>query len=290
MNQNKPLVIIAGPTASGKTSLAIDLAEKFGGEIICADSRSIYKGADIGTAKATSKDRARVPHWGLDLVNPGDYFSVADFKKYADKKIIEIHKRGNIPFLVGGTGLYIDAVIFNYQFGKEVNVVERTTLNQMSLDQLYELCKTNHIKLPENFKNKRYVIREIEKNGMDTSKDNKPKDNTIIVGITTEKSILRSKIESRVEQLLEDGVVNEAKTLGEKYGWENEALKSNAYRIIKLYYAGLIDYTDIKIKNSILDWKLAKRQMTWFRRNLFIKWLNIEQAKEYISEQLAKHA
>ncbi|HUC96116.1 MAG TPA: isopentenyl transferase family protein, partial [Candidatus Saccharimonadales bacterium] len=100
-----PLVVIVGPTASGKTGLAIELAKQHRGEIICADSRSIYKGANIGTAKPSKAERANVPHWGLDLVNPGEYFSVADFKEYANKKISEIRSRGNVPFLVGGTGL-----------------------------------------------------------------------------------------------------------------------------------------------------------------------------------------
>src|SRR5680860_1408389 len=91
ITKKKPLIVIAGPTASGKTTLAVEISEQFGGEIICADSRTVYKGMDIGTAKPTSKDRERVPHWGLDLVNPGDYFSVADFKEYAQKKIKKIN-------------------------------------------------------------------------------------------------------------------------------------------------------------------------------------------------------
>lgn len=285
---NKPLIVIIGPTASGKTSLAIDLAEAYGGEIICADSRSIYKGSDIGTAKPTNDDRARVPHWGLDLVNPGDYFSAADFKKYAQDKIREIRSRGNVPFLVGGTGLYIDAIIFDYQFGKEVDVVERTTLNSMTLEQLYDYCLVYNVTLPENKKNKRYVIRAIEKKDSNVSKNKEPIINAIIVGITTPKERLRERIESRVEQLLENGVVDEAKLLSEKYGWENEALKSNAYKVSKLYLLDEIKYNDIKTQNSTLDWKLAKRQLTWFRRNPFIKWFSIDQAKKYISDRLAK--
>src|SRR5665811_890448 len=99
MVNNSPLIVICGPTASGKTLLAIELAEKFGGEIICADSRTVYRGMDIGTAKPTSTERVRVPHWGLDLVNPGDRFSSSDFKKYTLEQIDEIRCRGKIPFL-----------------------------------------------------------------------------------------------------------------------------------------------------------------------------------------------
>ena len=107
-----PLVVIVGPTASGKTALAIELAEQHNGEIICADSRTVYKYMDVGTAKPNQVEQARVPHWGIDLIEPGDYFSAADFKNYAVQKIEEIRGRGHIPFLTGGTGLYIDAVLF----------------------------------------------------------------------------------------------------------------------------------------------------------------------------------
>ena len=112
-----PLIVIIGPTASGKTSLAIRLAKKYRGEIICADSRTVYRGMNIGTAKPSLEEQQGVSHWGLDLVDPGDSFSVSQFKDYARQKIKEIRSRGNIPFLVGGTGLYIDSVIFDFQFG-----------------------------------------------------------------------------------------------------------------------------------------------------------------------------
>lgn len=114
---NAPLIAIVGPTASGKTSAAIRIAEKYGGEIICADSRTIYKEMNIGTAKPTSEECSRVPHWGLDLVSPNERYSVKDFQLYALEKIEDIRHRDKIPILVGGTGLYIDSVIFNFQFG-----------------------------------------------------------------------------------------------------------------------------------------------------------------------------
>ena len=121
-----PLIVIIGPTASGKTSLAIQLAKKYKGEIICADSRTVYRGMNIGTAKPSLEEQQGVSHWGLDLVNPGDSFSVSQFKDYACQKIKEVRSRGNIPFLVGGTGLYIDSVylIFNL----EVNPAKKREL------------------------------------------------------------------------------------------------------------------------------------------------------------------
>ena len=160
-----PLVVIAGPTASGKTGLAISLAERFNGEIICADSRTIYRGMDVGTAKPTANDQARVPHWGVDLVDPGDRFTAADFKEYANTKIADIRNRQKIPFLVGGTGLYIDSVIFDFQFGISPDEQVRYKLEQMSIEQLQDYCVKHNIKLPENSQNKRYIIRAIELGG-----------------------------------------------------------------------------------------------------------------------------
>jgi tRNA dimethylallyltransferase len=142
-----PLVVIVGPTASGKSALAIELAEQFGGEIICADSRTVYKGMDIGTAKPSLEDQARVPHWGLDLVDPNEPFSVADFQTYAFEKIADVRSRGKIPFLVGGSGLYIDAVIFEFKF-MEIDTALRAKLDKMSLEELHDYCIENNINLP----------------------------------------------------------------------------------------------------------------------------------------------
>jgi len=287
---SNPLVVIVGPTASGKTTLAIEISEQFDGEIICADSRTVYKGTDIGTAKPTDGEKKRVPHWGLDLVNPGDYFSVADFKLYAQKKIEEIRSRGKIPFLVGGTGLYIDAILFDYKFGEKADISKRRLLNAMTLDQLHGYCNKNNILLPENKQNKRYVVRTIERNGIVNSKMSNPIDNSIIVGITTEKTVLRTRIDSRIEQLFDNGVVDEAKKLGEKYGWDNEALKGNVYPLAHSYLLGDMTLSNMKIKLATIDWRLAKRQLTWLKRNPFIKWMSIDQAKLYLSDQLANYS
>jgi len=288
-NQGLPLIVIVGPTASGKTSSAIEIASRCNGEIICADSRSIYKNADIGTAKPTIVEQSIIPHWGLDLVEPGEYFSASDFKKYTDKKIAEIRSRGHIPLLVGGTGLYIDSVVFDYKFGSKVNEIFRSKLQQKTLDELYEYCKFNNISLPENYKNKRYVVRSIERNNEKLQRNNEPQNHTIIVGITTEKHILRSRIISRVDQLIENGVVDEAKKLGDTYGWNNESMKSNAYPLIHLYLNSEISLDDLKRKLVTLDWRLAKRQLTWFRRNRFIHWLSLDDVNTYLSDRLAIH-
>lgn len=282
-----PLVVIVGPTASGKSSLAIEVAKKFSGEIICADSRSVYKGMDIATAKPTISDQMTVKHWGLDLVEPNERFSVSDFKKYADKKIDEIKKRGHVPILVGGTGLYIDAVLFDYKFGTAVNEQLRTKLQHMSLEELHNYCIESSINLPDNYKNKRYVIRSIENADVKKQRNIIPKHNSIIVGITTDKISLRERIKERIEQQLENDVIDEAITLSNIYGWDYESMKSNIYQSIRLYVNGDISFDELRNKSVISDWRLAKRQMTWLKRNSFIQWLGIEDADGYLTEQLA---
>jgi tRNA dimethylallyltransferase len=282
-----PLVVITGPTASGKTALAIEVAEKFAGEIICADSRTIYTGMDIGTAKPTTEERARVPHWGLDLVRPGEYFSAADFKIYAEEKIKEIRSRGHLPLLVGGTGLYIDSVLFNYQFGPVVDVARRAELEKMSLEELYEYCEKNNIDLPENERNKRYVVRAVELKNVTVKRRNKPIDNCFVVGIDTDRDILRTRIRDRTEQLFGDNVVGEATILGKRYGWNNEAMTGNVYPLVRSYLEDRISLDEVKDKFTTLDWRLAKRQLTWLRRNPYIRWGSLFDTREYLFRLLA---
>jgi tRNA dimethylallyltransferase len=283
----RPLIVIVGPTASGKTDLAIKLAERFNGEIICADSRTVYRGMDIGTAKPSKVDQMRVPHWGIDIVDPDEHFNAADFKTYALQKMTEIRKRGHVPFLVGGTGLYIDAVIFDYTFGDKADEKLRKTLENMSLEELYDYCNKNNVILPENYKNKRYVMRAIEQKNINTKRRDDPIENTVIVGIATKSTTLRTRIENRSEQLFENGVVKEAKKLGEKYGWEYESMTGNIYRLCRDYLEGGVTLDEIKKKSFVQDWRLAKRQLTWLRRNPFIQWRSLDESREYLVSLLA---
>ena len=283
-----PLVVIAGPTASGKTGLAISLAKRFGGEIICADSRTVYKGMDIGTAKPIIAERDGIPHWGLDLVEPGERFTAYDFKQYADAKIEEIRARGHIPFLVGGTGLYIDAVVLEYEFADSLDGVLRGSLENKTLSELHNYCINNNITLPENYKNKRHVINAILRKSISVKSRFEPASNVIVVGITTEKEALLARIRKRAEQLFNDGVVEETITLGKKYSWEAEVLKSNVYRVVREYLFASMPQEEMINKTVLLDWQLAKRQLTWLKRNTFVKWLKLDEAELYIAKRLAK--
>jgi len=283
---NQPLVIIVGPTASGKSALAIDIARRFNGEIICADSRTVYKGMDIATAKPTREDQSIVPHWGIDLVGPDQHFSVAEFKYYADQKIVEIRKRGHVPLMVGGTGLYIDAVLFGYTFGAKPNTELRLKLQHMTLQELREYCNVYHINLPENDKNKRYIIRAIENTNLPKRRNTIPVYENIIVGITTDKVVLRDRITARIEQQLKNGVVEEAKKLGKKYGWDTEPMKSNIYPIVHAYIQNEISIEQLLTRACVIDWRLAKRQLTWLRRSSLIYWDTPEGLNTYIADRL----
>ena len=281
-----PLVVIVGPTASGKTALAIRLAKRYDGEVICADSRTVYRDMDIGTAKPTPEEQADVPHWGLDMVDPGQRFTAADFKQYALRKVAEIKARGRIPFIVGGTGLYIDGVLFDYEFGEGYDPTRRSQLEALTIEKLYDYCHDNNITLPGNDRNKRYIIRAIEQGSINRKRKTTPIEDTIVVGIATVRNELRTRMQHRSEQMLANGVVDEAIILGKKYGWKNQAMTGNVYPLVKSYLEGQITYDDIKDKNTTLDWQLAKRQMTWFRRNPYIYWGDGEQIYRYVASIL----
>lgn len=284
-----PLIVIGGPTASGKTALAIRLAQQCGGEIICADSRTIYCGMDIGTAKPTPEEQAAVPHWGLDLVMPGEPFSAAQFQQYAKQKIHEIRQRGGVPFLVGGTGLYIDAVVFDFQFGWAGDMAHRERLMAMGLTELTEYCHKNNIEMPENSQNKRYVVRAIERCNDNINRRSAPNKTTIVVGIATDKRVLRQRIERRAEQLFANGMVEEAVVLADQYGWDGEAMTGNIYPLARRYMRGEMNNDELVRQFIVSDWRLAKRQMTWLRRNPYIMWAELAAAEHYLSQILADH-
>ena len=281
-----PLIVIIGPTASGKTSLAIRLAKKYRGEIICADSRTVYRGMNIGTAKPSLEEQQGVSHWGLDLVDPGDSFSVSQFKDYARQKIKEIRSRGNIPFLVGGTGLYIDSVIFDFQFGAKYSKEKRANLQEMTISELQQYCVNHDVSLPENSKNKRYLIRAIERAGKKSSGLEVPLSNTIVVGITTGKQLLRQRITDRAKKMFKDGVVEETIGLANNTGWCNEAMTGNVYPIIKKLIEKEIDEDQAIREFIVSDVNLVKRQLTWFRRNPFIEWGDVHSCEQYLSRVL----
>jgi len=159
-------IYIVGPTASGKSDLGIQIAKELNGEIICADSRTIYKNLDIATAKPSLNERKEVKHWCLDVVEPNERYSAAQFKRDAQMAIKDILSRSKLPIIVGGSGLYIDGLLYDYEFGPLENEQLRSELELMTIEQLQEIITARNIEMPENNKNKRYLIRAIEQGGI----------------------------------------------------------------------------------------------------------------------------
>lgn len=288
VRSESPLVVIVGPTASGKTGLAIELASRLDGEIIAADSRTIYRGLTIGTAKPSLKERRGIPHWGFDLVDPGQRFTAVDFQEYARAKISEISSRGRLPILVGGTGLYVDAVIYNYGFPKmPPDYLERRgRLEGMTVDELLEYCMKHNVVVPSNDHNKRHIINNILRNSQSPIRSQRIGANIIVVGITTNKDILRQRIIGRVDAMFNGNVVKEYMDSVAEHGDSNEALTGNVYSVLRRMISGELTMDEAKQVLVTRDWQLAKRQMTWFRRNPDVVWLDLNEALDYISDRL----
>lgn len=266
-------VFIVGPTASGKSAVAIDLAKKLNGEIICADSRTVYRGLDVSTAKPTAKDRAEVPHWGLDLIEPNQRFSAADFKTYASERIADIQTRGKLPIIVGGTGLYINGLFFDYQFGPPADEQLRKKLESLDIKELQKIIADKNIEMPENAKNKRYLIRAIEQGGINRQK-NTPMNNSIIIGLNPGMQTLEKRIKSRSREMLKNGALQEAKRLFMQYGYDSPAASAPFFKAFAPHFIDGKNTEECLDRFVLNDRQLAKRQIAWFLRNPDIVWFD----------------
>ena len=259
-----PLIVILGPTASSKTAYAIQLARLIGGEVICADSRTVYRGMDIGTAKPTEPERAGVPHWGLDLIEPDQRYSLYDFQRYAMAKIAEIRQRQHVPLLVGGSGLYINSVIYDYRLaGGDYDPTTRAKLEKLPPDELRRLIVKRGVKLPRDPDNKRRLIRSLEGGGVSNNCGHLSRQ-TVVIGIAVDKEKLSQRISERAEQMLERGLVDETDRLIARYGMV-EPLRRNAYGVVAKYLTGQIYEAELIEQISTKDRQLAKKQLTWWR-------------------------
>jgi len=300
------IVAIVGITASGKTSLAIKLAQKFNGEIVSADSRQVYKEFDIGTAKpeghwmmlAGKKVFASggVPHHLIDFVDPKEDFSLADYKEIAVEKIKEILSRGKTPFLVGGTALYIKAVLENWDIPKAgPNQTLRKKLENKNIDELYNELKE---KDPEaaiitGEKNKRRIVRALEviyetgKKFSEQRKAENPIFDPIKIGMNISKENFLQNVSFRLKEMLRNGLIAEVNRLQRKYSWALSPMHSIDYQEFKDYLEGktTLDETKKLITKHHADY--ARRQMTWFKKDKSINWISSEEeAAKLISEFL----
>lgn len=313
----KPLIVILGPTASGKTDLAIKLAKKFNGEIVCADSRTIYKGMIIGTASPYQKNQKlkvksqnynsklkieeiqrpilinKIPHYLLHIIYPDQEFTVAQFKEIAIKIIKDIHRRKKIPFLVGGTGLYISAIVDNLKIprvkpDKRLRKKLEQQAKKYGINYLYKKLLRRD---PEaiNFvqkNNLRRVIRALEvclktkKPFSQLRQKGEPLFRVLQIGIKIPRQELYQRINQRVDQMIKMGLVNEVKQLARRYSFDLPSMSGIGYRQIGLYLQNkksLNEAIDL-IKRDTRHY--AKRQMTWFKRDKRIKWFNLNDFKK----------
>ena len=267
------LIVILGQTASGKTDLALKLAKQFGGEIIAADSRTVYKGMDIGTAKPTLLEREIVRHHLIDVVTPDQTFTVADFQRLANDAISNIASRGKLSFLVGGSGLYIDSVIYNFSFRRPGTTDTRQKLEELSVDELQAMLEEQNLPVPDNENNPRHLIRALETKG-EVPKRSGLRPNTLIIGLMKDRDVLESDIRRRVDTMLKAGFVDEVQHLSKHYGLDALALQAPGYKDFRLYLAGQISIDDARRQFVRSHLQYSKRQKTWFKRNKDINWIS----------------
>ena len=293
---NKPTVIvIAGPTASGKSNLAVELAKRINGEIISADSMQIYKDMDIGTAKITKEEMQGVKHYMLDFIAPNERYSVSSYKKQAEKCIEEILSRNKIPIICGGTGLYIDSLIYNIEFlEEEIDETYRNELNQIAesegLEKLYnmaiEIDPEAMQKISKN--DQKRIIRVLEiyhktgktKTQQDLeSRKNKVKYNYKVFAINMNRDVLYNRINIRVDKMINDGLVNEVKLILEKYAEFPTAMQGLGYKEVVDYLNEKLTKEEMIEKLKMETRRYAKRQLTWFKKNKETEW--IDRRKRY---------
>ncbi|UTR17113.1 tRNA (adenosine(37)-N6)-dimethylallyltransferase MiaA [Salipaludibacillus sp. LMS25] len=291
---HKPLVVLVGPTAVGKTALSIRLAKRFHGEIVSGDSMQVYRGMDIGTAKITHQEMAGIPHHMLDIVNPDDPFSVADFQAEAKRAINSLHNQNKLPLLVGGTGLYVNAVMYNYHFSEaQGDPVFRDKMEiyaqEHGKDALHNKLQTidpvSYRELHPN--NMRRVIRALEVYHLTgkplRSNENEPQSSSyspIVIGLTMERELLYDRINERVDMMVETGLFEEVEQLY-KAGYRHcQSMQAIGYKEIMAYYNGELTKEaaiDLLKRNSR---RFAKRQLTWFRNKMTIHWFNMTDERE----------
>ncbi|MDS9470661.1 tRNA (adenosine(37)-N6)-dimethylallyltransferase MiaA [Sporosarcina pasteurii] len=302
MKNKLDVLAIVGPTASGKTALSVELAKLLDGEIINGDSTQVYKGFDIGTAKITKDEMDGVPHHLFDTKEPTESFSVAEYQAEVRGWIKDIQARGKLPIIVGGTGLYIQSVLYDFRFTEEASDPEvrsrlENELEELGPDYLYEkLVRIDPVgaeKIHPN--NHRRIIRALEiievtgrtKNEHEQNAGNQALFNHLIVGLDMNREVLYDRINMRSEMMMEQGFLDEVDNLLQKGIQDTQSMRAIGYRELQGYLEGKMSYEDAveAIKKSTRNY--AKRQMTYFRNKLDIIWFDAERGTEEILKEIS---
>ncbi len=294
------LVVLIGPTAVGKTKMSIELAKRLNGEIISGDSMQIYKGMDIGTAKIKPEEMEGIPHHLLDIKEPDESFSVAEFQQLVRSLIREITRRGKLPMIVGGTGLYIQSVIYDYRFSDAPSdEMYRRHLQRIAEEKggmiLYEQLKSIDPQSAERIhpNNIRRVIRALEiyhctgKTMTEWQKTQTPEllYDAAIVGLTMEREQLYRRINERVDQMIAEGLLEEVKSLYERGIRDCQSIQAIGYKEMYAYLDGHISWEEAVEQLKQNSRRYAKRQMTWFRNQMPVQWFDMTDTSKFAEKR-----
>ena len=290
MNKKQKVIVICGPTASGKTALSIELAKKINGEIVSADSMQIYKDMDIGTAKPTKEEMEGIQHYLLDFVSPEERYSVAQFKQDAKKAIKEIINKGKTPIIVGGTGLYVDSLIYEIEYNdikldEEYRKSLEKIVEEKGLDELYKKAvEIDPIAMEKISKNdKKRIMRVLEiyhsTGRTKTEQEKESRKNPVeydyrVYAINWDREILYQRINKRVDIMIEQGLIEEVKEILNKYDKFPTAMQGLGYKEVVDYLNGIYTKEEMIEKIKLETRRYAKRQLTWFRKNKQTIWLD----------------
>ena len=282
------IVVILGPTASGKSALAVQLAKKFSGEIISADSRQVYRHLDIGTGKTTKKEMCGIPHYCIDIANPKKIFTVDEYRRAAENAIAKIYARGKLPIIAGGTGFYIDAILYDTLYPHvPPDWRLRVGLEQEQTEALFKTLKKLDPMRAETIDkhNRRRLIRAIEiikKSGWIPPPIKKTRFDALTIGIKTDPAVLRNKIARRLADWFRAGLVNEVKNLHEKHGlsWKRLEEIGLDYKTVALYLQGKLSKEEMIARTDTEIWHYAKRQMTYFKKIKDVRWVTSTKSSE----------
>ena len=287
------LIIILGTTAAGKSDIGIRLAQKLNGEIVSADSRQVFRGMDLGSGKVTPEEQALVPHHLIDVCDPGDFFSMADFQKQAYAAIDDIIARGKTPIMVGGTGLYVDSVAEGYQLSDKMpDLKYREYLETFSTEDLYRMLMEKLPDHPVDASNRNRVMRVLEKihDGDDALPSRKARYDCLLLGVNWEREILKQRIDERLQRRFDAGMIDEIR------GLLDSGVPADFFLGLGLEYRYITQYIlgDIATMEELTDElgraikRFARRQMTWFRRHGDIHWLDMTKDPDAEAEALIR--